>query len=284
MERLKSKPAMLLLWAVLLSQNLLIPVMSAASFEDQKNYYPPSVSYTPPSQGSGGGHATPTPSHGGGSGSSGGSPPANCGTPPSGRHHRTSPSTPGGGGGGGYYHSPPTSTPSPTTPTTPTPGSGTSPTTPIVNPPIVIPGSPSTPGVTTPSPPFSFGPTSPPFTCIFWRNHPTLVWGLIGWLGTVGGPVNGGTIGGTFGLPTVPGFSPNTNVLQALSNTHTDGYGELYREGTAAFLNSMAHARFPYTTTQVRDSFIAALSSNKAASAQGQLFKLANEGRNQPRI
>lgn len=106
-----------------------------------------------------------------------------------------------------------------------------------------------------------------------------MVWGLIGWLGTVGGPVNGGTIGGTFGVPTVPGFSPNTNVLQALSNTHTDGYGELYREGTAAFLNSMAHARFPYTTTQVRDSFIAALSSNKAASAQAHLFRLANEGR-----
>ncbi|KZV56285.1 hypothetical protein F511_00282 [Dorcoceras hygrometricum] len=282
MERLKSKRAMLLLWAAFLSQNLLIPVMSAANFEDQKNYYPPSGSYTPPSHGSGGGHATPTPSHGGGSGSYGGSPPANCGTPPSGRHHRTSPSTPSGGGG--YYHSPPISTPSPTTPTTPIPGSGTSPTTPIVNPPIVTPpivdpGTPTTPGATIPSPPFSFGPSSPPFTCIFWRNHPTLVWGLIGWIGTVGG-----TVGGTLGVPTAPGFSPSTNVLQALSNTRTDGYGELYREGTAAFLNSIAHTRFPYTTTQVKDSFIAALSSNKAASAQAKLFKQANEDRTQPRV
>ncbi|KAL0399656.1 UNVERIFIED_CONTAM: Protodermal factor 1 [Sesamum radiatum] len=110
--------------------------------------------------------------------------------------------------------------------------------------------------------------------CSYWRNHPTLIWGLFGWWGT---------LGSAFGLTSVPGFSANMNLLQALSNTRTDGLGELYREGTAALLNSMAHTRFPYTTTQVRDSFVAALSSNKAAAAQAQLFKLANEGRNKPR-
>ncbi|KAI3457078.1 hypothetical protein Pfo_013741 [Paulownia fortunei] len=281
MEANRSRQASLLLWtavAALLSQNLVIAVMSAASFEDQKNYYspdpnartPPPVSYTPPPHGSGGGHATPTPSHGGGS--YGGTPPANCGNPPSGGHHRTTPSPPTGGGGG-YYHSPPTSTP--TTPTTPTPTIVSPPT--IVTPPttpIINPGTPSTPGITIPSPPFAFDPNSPPFTCTYWRNHPTLVWGLFGWWGTVGN---------AFGVASAPGFGANMNLLQALSNTRSDGLGELYREGTAALLNSMAHTRFPYTTSQVRDSFVAALSSNKAAAAQAQLFKLANEGRTKPR-
>ncbi|KAG8386738.1 hypothetical protein BUALT_Bualt03G0180300 [Buddleja alternifolia] len=276
----------LLLWAAvaaLLSQNMVIPVMSAANFEDQKNYYSPDpnartppVSHTPPSHGSGGGHATPTPSHGGGS--YGGTPPANCGNPPSGGHHHTTPSPPTGGGGG-YYHSPPTSTP--TTPTTPTPVVLTPPT--IVTPPTVVtppstpidPGTPTTPGITIPSPPFSFNPNSPPFTCTYWRNHPTLIWGLFGIWGT--------TVGNAFGLSSVPGFGSNMNILQALSNTRTDGLGELYREGTAALLNSMAHTRFPYTTSQVRDSFVSALSSNKAAASQAQLFKQANEGRTKPR-
>ncbi|KAH6785432.1 hypothetical protein C2S51_037887 [Perilla frutescens var. frutescens] len=319
MEVRRSRHA--LLWMALLamlSQNLLIPVVSTANFfEDQKNYYTPdpnvqpppaglSLSLSqldmmfspPPSHGSGGGHATPTPSHGtppshGGGGSHGGTPPANCGNPPSGGHHHTSPPS-----GGGYYHSPPTSptpttpTPTPTTPTptygtpptTPTPTYGTPPTTPI------DPGTPSTPtpGITIPSPPFAFDPNSPPFTCNFWRNHPTLIWGLYGWLGTVGSAFGGGSGTGTgTGTGTggsIPVAGANMNLLQALSNTRTDGFGELYREGTAALLNSLAHTRFPYTTNQVRDSFVRSLSSNKAAAAQAQLFKMANEGRMRPRV
>lgn len=110
--------------------------------------------------------------------------------------------------------------------------------------------------------------------CSYWRNHPTLIWALFGWFGT---------LGNAFGMHSVPGFGANMNLLQALSNTRTDGLGELYREGTAALLNSMAHTRFPYTTNQVRDSFVRGLSSNKAAAAQAQLFKLANEGKINPR-
>ncbi|KAL0328307.1 UNVERIFIED_CONTAM: Protodermal factor 1 [Sesamum calycinum] len=255
MERKRSKPASVLLWAAvaaLFSQNLVMPVMSAIDFEDQKNFFytpvpststPPTVSYTPPI------HANPTPSHG----SYGGSPPANCGNPGSGGHHAPSPPK---RSGSGYHHSPPSSTP-----TTPT----------IVRPPtapIVVPRTPSTPGITIPSPPFPFDPNSPPFTCTYWRNHPTLIWGLFGWWAT---------IGNAFGVTSLPGTGPHMNLLQALSNTRADGIGELYREGTAALLNSMTHPRFPYTTTHVRDSFVAALSSNKAAAAQAQLFKLANE-------
>lgn len=85
-------------------------------------------------------------------------------------------------------------------------------------------------------------------------------------------------------MTNVPGVGANTNLLQALSNTRTDGFGELYREGTASLMNSMAHAKFPYTTTQVRDRFVGALTSNKAAAAQARVFKLANEGKIKSRV
>ncbi|CAA2971567.1 Hypothetical predicted protein [Olea europaea subsp. europaea] len=364
MEQKRNKHAPVLLWAImaaLVAQNLVIPVVSSATFEDQKTYYspdpttgtPPTGFHTPPSHG--GGHRTPTPSHGGGS--YGGTPPAcNCGNPPNGGHHHTTPSPPTGGGGG-YYNPPPSSSPTtptivspptilspPTTPidpgtssppiypgtpsipsppsgggsygctppagncgnppsgghhhTTPSPPTGggggyytpppsSTPTTPTIgSPPTILspPTTPIDPGTSIPpiypgtpsipSPPFAFDPNSPPFTCIYWRTHPGLIWGLFGWLGSVGG---------AFGVASVPGLGSSTNLLQALSNSRPDGLGALYREGTAALLNSMVHRGFPYTTRQVRDSFAAALSSNKAAAAQAKLFKQANEGRSKPR-
>ncbi|KAK6141208.1 hypothetical protein DH2020_025051 [Rehmannia glutinosa] len=250
MERKRSKQASLsvFLWAA-----LVMTATSAVNFEDEKNYYipdphanpPPTVSYTPPTHGSGGGGHTSTPTvpSHGGGSSHGG----NCGYPPSGgQHHSTpTPHTP-------TIVSPPTTVTPPTTP-------------------ITVPG---TPAITVPSPPFPFDPNSPPFTCTYWRNHPALIWGLFGWFGTVGN---------AFGVSSLPGIGAHMNLLQALSNTRTDGLGELYREGTAALLNSVAHTKFPYTTTQVKDSFVAALGSNKAAAAQAQLFKLANEGKIKPR-
>lgn len=87
------------------------------------------------------------------------------------------------------------------------------------------------------------------------------------------------TIGSAFGVAPAPGLGSNFNLLQALTNTRSDGVGELYREGTASLLNSMVNKKFPYTTKQVRENFVAALSSNKAAAAQAARFKLANEGR-----
>lgn len=110
--------------------------------------------------------------------------------------------------------------------------------------------------------------------CSYWRTHPTLIWGILGWWGSVGN---------AFGVASVPALGANMNLLQALSNTRPDGLGELYREGTASLLNSMVSRRFTYTTDQVRNSFVTALSSDKSASAQAQLFKLANEGRLKPR-
>lgn len=106
--------------------------------------------------------------------------------------------------------------------------------------------------------------------CSFWRNHPGVIWGLFGWWGT--------TVGTAFGVTTLPGTGAHLNLVQALSNTRTDGIGALYREGTASLLNSMVNKNFPYTTSHVKDSFVAAVGSNKAAAAQARVFKLANEG------
>lgn len=110
--------------------------------------------------------------------------------------------------------------------------------------------------------------------CSYWRTNPALIWGLFGWWATVGS---------AFGVAGAPGLGSNFNLLQALSNTRSDGVGELYKEGTASLLNSMVSKKFPYTTKQVKDNFVAALSSNKAAAAQAAQFKLANEGRFKPR-
>ncbi|WOH05573.1 hypothetical protein DCAR_0624992 [Daucus carota subsp. sativus] len=291
MAREKSKQASLLIFTLitgLLSQSLVIPVMSAASFQDKKccnpSGDPHSGSHHSPSHGSGGSHGHKSSSHGHGS-----SPPSDCGTPPSGGHYDpapptdtpTTPSTP-------TYGSPPTSpTIDPGTPSTPTYGSP--PTSPSVDPGTPAtptygtppatptdPGTPAVPGVS--SPPFSFNPNSPPFPCTYWLNHPTLIWGLIGFYGA--------TLGGAFGLTSngspAAAASP-VGLQQALSNTHIDGIGALYREGTAALLNSLAITRFPFTTQQVRDRFVSALGSNKAASAQARVFKMANEGRLKPR-
>ncbi|KAJ0103211.1 hypothetical protein Patl1_05417 [Pistacia atlantica] len=67
---------------------------------------------------------------------------------------------------------------------------------------------------------------------------------------------------------------------QALSNTCSDGYGALYREGTASWLNSLLNHRFPFTTDQVRQSFMSTLHLDKIAAAQARSrsLKPANEG------
>ncbi|KAJ4848460.1 hypothetical protein Tsubulata_038082 [Turnera subulata] len=148
-----------------------------------------------------------------------------------------------------------------------------SPPTPVIVSPPTTPSTPGTPPY-VPSPPLIPDPNSP-FPCNYWSNHPAIIWGLFGWWGTMGN---------AFGVTSIPGFGATMSLPQALSNTRTDGYGTLYREGTAALLNSMVTHRFPYTTAQVRQNFVAALHSNRAAASQGHLFKLANEGHLKPRL
>nr|DAD37670.1 TPA_asm: hypothetical protein HUJ06_008311 [Nelumbo nucifera] len=247
MERPRIQKSFLMwaLIAVLVSHNLAIPVLGR-SFADQKNYYSPvlcrshSCSHGTPSHG--------TPSHGGGS----------YGTPTTPSHGSSGSYNPPSGG---YYHSPPEHSTPVNPPTTPTPITPT-PFTPT----------PTVPDLSPPSTP-SFDPNTPsPFgTCSYWGSHPGLIWGLFGWWGTVAG---------IFGAACTPMiFSPSLTLHQALTNTRTDGFGALYREGTASLLNSMVNRGFPFTTQQIKDRFAASVVSEKTAAAQAQIFKQANEGR-----
>ncbi|XP_043699072.1 protodermal factor 1 isoform X2 [Telopea speciosissima] len=227
---------------VIVSQNLvIIPVMSR-NFEDQKHYYSSPSPHTGDPHKSPPHGTSPSPSHG-----SGGS----CNPTPS----TPSPPSTGGGGGGGYYHSPPSSGSGGGTPSTPT----------------VAPITPTIPSISSPPPPLMLDPNTPlGGTCNFWRTHPALIWSLLGWWGTVGG---------VFGVLATPATGTSLSLPQALANTRSDGIGALYREGTASFLNSMVNKKFPFTTKEVKDSFVRAVASNKAAAAQAELFKQANEGR-----
>ncbi|KAK7276776.1 hypothetical protein RIF29_17922 [Crotalaria pallida] len=224
-----------------------------------------SGSYNPtPSTPPGGGSYDPTPSPPscGGSYNPTPSPPSgsNCGSPPQEPTTPSTPTTPSNppSGGGGYYNSPPTY-------------GGDSPPTPITVSPPSTPIDPGTPSI----PPFLPAPSPFTGTCNYWRNHPGIIWGLLGWWGT---------LGNAFSVPGMPGFGASLTLPQALSNTRTDGLGALYREGTASFLNSLVNNKFPYTTQQVRDRFAASLVSNKAAAAQARLFRMANEGKMKPQV
>ncbi|KAG5094233.1 hypothetical protein AAZX31_18G101100 [Glycine max] len=269
MERKRSHASftMFAMLVGLLSQSLVIPVIST-TVADQKNYYTPDPHAGSPPTGFSDSlcsHNSSPPSHGHGS------------SPPSHHNSPSTPSTPSGGNCGSsppQHHDPTPSTPS--TPSNPPSGGyyGGSPPTPVTVSPPSTPVDPGTPSI--PSPPLIPSPSPFTGTCNYWRNHPAIIWGILGWWGT---------LGSAFGVTgtTVPGFSPGLSLPQALSNTRTDGLGALYREGTASFLNSMVNNKFPYTTNQVRDRFVASLNSNKAAEAQAQLFKMANEGRMKPR-
>lgn len=165
--------------------------------------------------------------------------------------------------------------PAPSTPTTPSNPSHPSPSSP--SPPAIItpPSTPVTPTPTTPVIPTPSLPdptTVPPFapgSCSYWISHPGAIWAIFGYWGTVGksfGPACGAI------------FGKNMSLQDAMKNTRTDGVGNLYREGTAALLNSLVCKRYSFTPQQVKDAFAAAVVSDRAAAAQAQIFKQANEG------
>lgn len=105
----------------------------------------------------------------------------------------------------------------------------------------------------------------------YWKTHPEAILAILGYLGN---------IGELFGEEASSlAFGRDLSLPEALANTRTDGIGALYREGTASLLNSLVDGRFPFTTHQVKGSFAAAVTSDKAAATQAELFKQANEGR-----
>ncbi|XP_042483824.1 protodermal factor 1-like [Macadamia integrifolia] len=195
------------------------------------------------------------------------SPSPHTGDPQHSHHHGTSPSPPRGTGG--------SNNPTPSTPSTGSGGNVHSPPTsgtPSI--PTVEPSTPTIPSLCPPSPLIPDPNTPITGTCIFWSTHPGLILKLLGWWGSVGG---------VFGSPATPTMGTDLSLPQALSNTRSDGIGALYREGTASYLNSLANKKFPFTTKEVKDSFVRAITSNKAAAAQAELFKQANEGHLKPK-
>jgi hypothetical protein len=105
--------------------------------------------------------------------------------------------------------------------------------------------------------------------CSYWKGHPDAIIAAIGSLGN---------IGQTFGTACSMIVGKKLGTLHdALSNTRTDGIGALIREGAAAYLNSIVNKKFPFTTQQVKDCIVVAVTSDGAASAQAGIFKKANE-------
>ena len=105
--------------------------------------------------------------------------------------------------------------------------------------------------------------------CSYWKGHPDAIIAAIGSLGNIGqtfGAACSMIVGKKLG-----------NMHDALSNTRTDGIGALIREGAAAYLNSIVNKKFPFTTQQVKDCIVVAVTSDGAASAQAGVFKKANE-------
>ncbi|KAG2612242.1 hypothetical protein PVAP13_4KG265100 [Panicum virgatum] len=105
-------------------------------------------------------------------------------------------------------------------------------------------------------------------TCDYWKSHPDAIISCIGSLGS---------ILGSFGDVCSAFFGSKLQTLQdALCNTRTDCYGDLLREGAAAYLNSVASQKYAYTTQQVKDCIAVALTSEATAAAQAAMFKKAN--------
>lgn len=57
------------------------------------------------------------------------------------------------------------------------------------------------------------------------------------------------------------------NLHDALWNTRTDGVGALLHEGAAQYLNSIVNKKFPFTTQQVEDCIVVAVTFDGAASS-----------------
>ncbi|XP_065010596.1 protodermal factor 1-like [Musa acuminata AAA Group] len=224
----------LLIWYV--SQQAVITPAMSRSLEggtaDEKNYYPPDPH---------GGNSNGTPCT---------TPPSTHGSPPS-THGTPLPPSPGGGG----HYNPP-STPAITTPLSP----------PV---PLAPPAPPYQVIPTPPATPMDPDPNTPPFSCDYWRTHPTAIWALLGfWC----------PLSQIFGMPAASFFGSNPSLVEAMSEARSDGIGALYREGTASFLNSLVDRDFFFTTQQVRDAVNAAVVSDEGAAAQAELFKKANKG------
>ncbi|KAF7049212.1 hypothetical protein CFC21_057785 [Triticum aestivum] len=121
-----------------------------------------------------------------------------------------------------------------------------------------------------------YTPTPTPSTpshsgsCDYWKGHPEKIIDCIGSLGSILGSL--GEVCHAF-------FGSKIHTLQdALCNTRTDCYGDLLREGAAAYINAIAakKEKFAYTAYQVKECVAVGLTSEFAAAAQAAMLKKAN--------
>ena len=95
---------------------------------------------------------------------------------------------------------------------------------------------------------------------------------------SVTGGIGGGS-GGSSGSSSIISsiFGNQMTVYQGLTNTRTDGYGSLARQGSAAILNAYSRPRqYPYSASQVKVQFRNALGSQQAAFQMAKVFENAN--------
>jgi len=121
-----------------------------------------------------------------------------------------------------------------------------------------------TPVTPTPSAPSHTG------SCDYWKSHPEKIIECIGNLGSILGSL--GEVCKSF-------YGSKIQTLKdALCNTRTDCYGDLLREGAAAYINAVAakKAKFAYTAYQVKECVAVGLTSEFAAAAQAAMLKKAN--------
>ncbi|VAI77355.1 unnamed protein product [Triticum turgidum subsp. durum] len=107
-------------------------------------------------------------------------------------------------------------------------------------------------------------------SCDYWKGHPEKIIDCIGSLGSILGSL--GEVCHAF-------FGSKIHTLQdALCNTRTDCYGDLLREGAAAYINAIAakKEKFAYTAYQVKECVAVGLTSEFAAAAQAAMLKKAN--------
>jgi len=140
---------------------------------------------------------------------------------------------------------------------------------------------------TTPIPPAEApeadGPSPPPHhsspgSCSSWAKAlPSTLPQLLSFITPIAKIFSSG--GGNSSIQAITSiFGTKITLHQGLTQSGTDGYSALLRQGSAAILNSYTARDFPYRPAQVKSAFRGALVSQQAASVMATKFENANLG------
>lgn len=113
-------------------------------------------------------------------------------------------------------------------------------------------------------------------SCSYWsKAHPSTLPDLLSFITPILDIFSSGA--GSSSIQTITSiFGSQMTLHQGLTNTRTDSYGALLRQGSAAVLNSYTYSSYPYNPTQVKSAFRGALVSQQAAAVQATKFENAN--------